>query len=60
MTGLWSASLFIVALILFIKAQKYILIVTTAEGEAIVHRIRLRLLDGAAMDVYGIRGHRAF
>jgi putative pyoverdin transport system ATP-binding/permease protein len=42
---LWSAALFIVSLILFIKAQHYLLIVTTAESEAIIHRLRVRLLD---------------
>jgi putative pyoverdin transport system ATP-binding/permease protein len=42
---LWSASLFLVAVVLFIKTQHYILIVTTAESEAIVHRLRVRILD---------------
>jgi putative pyoverdin transport system ATP-binding/permease protein len=40
-----SASLFLVALVLFIKTQHYILIVTTAESESIVHRLRVRILD---------------
>ena len=43
--SLWSTALFIVALILFIKVQHYILITTTAEIEAIIHRLRLRLMD---------------
>lgn len=43
---LWSASLFLVAVILFIKTQHYVLIATTAESEAIVHRLRVRILDG--------------
>jgi putative ATP-binding cassette transporter len=43
--NLWSAALFIVALLLFIKVQHYILITTTAEIEAIIHRLRLRLMD---------------
>jgi len=43
--SLWSTALFIVALILFIKVQHYILITTTAEIEAIIHRVRLRLMD---------------
>jgi putative ATP-binding cassette transporter len=42
---LWSACLFIVSLILFITAQRYVLIVTTAESEAVIHRLRVRLLD---------------
>jgi putative pyoverdin transport system ATP-binding/permease protein len=43
--NLWSAALFLIALILFIKSQQYILIVTTAESEAIVHRLRVRLME---------------
>jgi putative ATP-binding cassette transporter len=43
--SLWSAALFVVALLLFIKTQHYILITTTAEIEAIVHKLRLRLMD---------------
>jgi putative ATP-binding cassette transporter len=42
---LWSASLFLIAVVLFIKTQHYILIVATAESEAIVHRLRVRILD---------------
>jgi putative pyoverdin transport system ATP-binding/permease protein len=44
-TDILSASLFLVALVLFIKTQHYILIVTTAESESIVHRLRVRILD---------------
>jgi putative ATP-binding cassette transporter len=43
--SLWSAALFIVALILFIKVQQYILVTTTTEIEAIIHKLRLRLMD---------------
>jgi putative pyoverdin transport system ATP-binding/permease protein len=43
--SLWSATLFIVALFLFIKTQHYILITATAEIEAIIHKLRLRLMD---------------
>jgi len=43
--SLWSTTLFVVALFLFIKVQHYILITTTAEIEAIIHRLRLRLMD---------------
>ncbi len=42
---LWPAGLFLVSLLLFIKAQHYLLIVTTAESEAIIHRLRVRLLN---------------
>src|SRR6516165_10844001 len=42
---LWWAMLFIVALILFIKTQHYYLITTTAEIEAIIHKVRMRLMD---------------
>lgn len=42
---LWPAALFLVSLLLFIKAQQYLLIVTTAESEAIIHRLRVRLLN---------------
>ena len=44
-TNLWSASLFLISLLLFIKTQHYVLVVTTAESEAIIHRLRVRLLD---------------
>jgi putative ATP-binding cassette transporter len=43
--SLWSAALFVVALFLFVKTQHYILITATAEIEAIIHRLRLRLMD---------------
>jgi putative ATP-binding cassette transporter len=45
--SLWSAMLFVIALILFIQTQHYILITTTAEIEAIIHKIRVRLMDYA-------------
>jgi putative ATP-binding cassette transporter len=41
----WAAALFAVALILFIRTQHYILITTTAEIEAIIHKVRVRLMD---------------
>jgi putative pyoverdin transport system ATP-binding/permease protein len=41
----WSAALFTIALFLFIKTQHYILITATAEIEAIIHKLRLRLMD---------------
>ena len=43
--SLWAATLFLVALFLFIKTQYYVTITTTAEIEAIIHKIRLRLMD---------------
>jgi putative ATP-binding cassette transporter len=43
--GVWSAALFVVALLLFIKTQHYILIATTVEIEAIIHKLRVRLMD---------------
>src|SRR6476469_5320174 len=43
--SLWSAALFVIALFLFIKTQHYILITATAEIEAIIHKLRLRLMD---------------
>src|SRR5262245_56453919 len=43
--SLYAAGLFVVALFLFMKTQNYILITTTAEIEAIIHTLRLRLMD---------------
>ncbi|MFY9684588.1 MAG: cyclic peptide export ABC transporter [Pseudolabrys sp.] len=43
--SLWAATLFLVALFLFIKTQYYVTITTTAEIEAIIHKIRVRLMD---------------
>jgi putative ATP-binding cassette transporter len=44
-TDLWAATLFMVSLFLFVKTQYYVTITTTAEIEAIIHKIRLRLMD---------------
>jgi len=44
--SLWAAGLFVVALLLFIKTQNYILITATVEIESIIHKLRVRLLDG--------------
>jgi putative ATP-binding cassette transporter len=41
----WAAGLFVVALLLFIQTQHYILITTTAEIGAIIHKLRVRLMD---------------
>ncbi|HEY7247340.1 MAG TPA: cyclic peptide export ABC transporter [Xanthobacteraceae bacterium] len=43
--GIWSAALFVIALLLFIKTQHYILIAATVEIEAIIHKVRVRLMD---------------
>ena len=43
--SLWAATLFVVALFLFIKTQNYILLTATAEIEAIIHTLRVRLMD---------------
>jgi cyclic peptide transporter len=43
--GVWSALLFISSLLLFIKTQHYILIAATVEIEAIIHKLRVRLMD---------------
>ncbi len=44
-TNLWAVTLFVLALFLFIKTQVYVTTTITAEIEAIIHRIRVRLLD---------------
>jgi putative ATP-binding cassette transporter len=43
--NLWAAGFFIIALLLFIQTQHYILITTTAEIGAIIHKLRVRLMD---------------
>src|SRR5262252_4762853 len=43
--GLWAAALFLVALVLFMKAQQFVTITATAEIEAIIHKVRVRLMD---------------
>ena len=40
-----AAAIFVVALLIFIKTQHYILIATTVEIEAIIHKVRVRLMD---------------
>ncbi len=44
-SALSAAVLFVVALVIFIKTQHYILIASTVEIEAIIHRLRVRLMD---------------
>jgi putative pyoverdin transport system ATP-binding/permease protein len=43
--GLWAASLFLLALFLFMRAQQFVTITATAEIEAIIHKLRVRLMD---------------
>src|SRR6201997_2571485 len=43
--GLWAASLFLVALFLFMKSQEFVTITATAEIEAIIHKLRVRIMD---------------
>jgi len=43
--SLWPVMLFIVALLLFIKTQNYVLLTATAEIEGIIHKVRVRLMD---------------
>jgi putative pyoverdin transport system ATP-binding/permease protein len=43
--GLWAATLFLVALFLFMKTQQYVTITATAEIESTIHKIRLRILN---------------
>src|SRR5271155_3819908 len=43
--GLWGAALFLTALFLFMKTQQYVTITATAEIEAIVHKLRLRVMN---------------
>jgi putative pyoverdin transport system ATP-binding/permease protein len=43
--SLWAATLFVISVILFIQTQTYVTITVTAEIEAIIHRLRVRLMD---------------
>ncbi|HEX4410917.1 MAG TPA: cyclic peptide export ABC transporter [Xanthobacteraceae bacterium] len=43
--GLWAAALFLLALILFMRSQQYVTITATAEIEAIIHKLRVRIMD---------------
>lgn len=44
-TSLWAGMLFLVALFLFIKSQYFVTITTAAEIEAIVHKLRMRVMN---------------
>jgi putative pyoverdin transport system ATP-binding/permease protein len=43
--SLATAGLFVISLLVFVRAQHYVLVSVTAEIEAIIHRLRLRLMD---------------
>lgn len=43
--SLWAATLFLVALFVYFKTQVYISTTITAEIEAIIHKLRIRLMD---------------
>ena len=43
--SLWASALFIISLLLFVKAQHYVNVTCTVEIEAIIHRLRMRLID---------------
>jgi putative ATP-binding cassette transporter len=44
-SSVMAAVLFVISLALYVKTQQYILIATTVEIEAIIHKVRLRLMD---------------
>jgi putative ATP-binding cassette transporter len=43
--GLWGGALFLIALFLFMKTQQFVTITATAEIEAIIHKVRVRIMD---------------
>src|SRR5262245_8376317 len=43
--SLWAATLFVVALFLFFKTQVYVSTTITSEIEAIIHKLRVRMMD---------------
>lgn len=43
--SLWASALFIISLLLFVKAQHYVNVTCAVEIEAIIHRLRVRLMD---------------
>lgn len=43
--SLWAATLFLVSLFLFFKTQVYVSTTVTTEIEAIIHKLRVRLMD---------------
>jgi len=45
--SLYSAAAFVVALVVYVQTQHYLMTVSNAEIEAIIHKLRVRLLDQA-------------
>lgn len=43
--SVWAAAIFVVSLFLYIRTQIYVATTVTAEIEAIIHRLRVRLMD---------------
>ena len=43
--SLWAATLFVISLFLYSNTQVYVTTIVTAEIEAIIHRLRVRLMD---------------
>lgn len=43
--SLWAAALFVVSLFLFFKTQVYVSTTITSEIEAIIHKLRVRMMD---------------
>src|SRR5690242_5606836 len=43
--ALWGTGLFLLGLFLFVKTQQYMVITAAAEIEAIIHKLRVRLID---------------
>jgi len=44
-SALWGAGLFLLGLFLFVQTQQYMMITASAEIEAIIHKLRVRLID---------------
>ena len=44
-SSLWAVAVFLIALFLFIRSQPYVTTTITAEIEAIIHKLRVRLMD---------------
>src|SRR5262249_36839256 len=43
--SLWAATLFLISLFLFFKTQVYVSTTITSEIEALIHKLRVRLMD---------------
>ena len=44
-SSLWAVAVFVIALFLFVRSQPYVTTTITAEIEAIIHKLRVRLMD---------------